>query len=496
MLHPPFDVPSFRLARPGGLIVLLHAVVTLSAQAQTSTPPVKAGPVTVAVSFRTRVEGWNWFGDGGAGEYVYPGSLLRAGFSQTTNRLDWQVELAAPFLLGLPDDAVAPGAAGALGLGANYFAANDGRRNAGHLFVKQAAVRFKRIAGVAGQSLRVGRFEFIDGAEMAPTDATLAALKRDRIAHRLIGNFGFSHAGRSVDGVQYGLDRGGWNITALVSRPTRGVFDVDGWANLPINLVYGAVTRRLGSTAHAAEWRAFAIDYEDHRDTMVKVDNRALATRRDETSGVTVTSFGGHYLRADRTANGTFDLLAWGVAQTGKWGELSHRAGAIAIEGGWQPQVGWAPWFRGGWNYGSGDGDANDGRHGTFFQLLPTPRIYARLPFFNMMNVSDTFGEAILRPSRTVTLRADVHALRLAGAADLWYQGGGAFEKQTFGYAGRPSNGRTALATLADLSADLTVSPNLTVSGYYGRAVGRAVTDAIYGGGGARLAYLELLIRF
>jgi alginate export protein len=452
--------------------------------------------VTVAGSFRTRVEAWDWFGDASAGDYTYPGSLLRLGLSQSKTSLDWQAEIAVPFVLGLPTNAVATGAAGALGLGANYFSANDSRSDLARLFVKQAAVRFKRLGGVEGQSLKVGRFEFIDGTETMPKDATLAALKRDRIAHRLIGNFGFSHVGRSLDGAQYVLDRGDWNVTALAVRPTRGVFDLDGWGDLDVNLFYTATTRRAGAPAHPAEWRVFLIAYDDYRASVVKVDNRALAARRADTANIILETVGGHYVRVDETAAGTFDVLAWGALQTGSWGAQRQRAAAFAIEGGWQPDIAWTPWLRGGWNYGSGDGDPADRRHGTFFQLLPTPRVYARLPFFNMMNTSDAFGEAVVRPSKTLAIRGDIHALQLADANDLWYQGGGAYQPSTFGYAGRPSGGETPLATLADISADVAVSPHLVVSGYYGHATGHAVTDAIYGNDSARLAYLEFTIRF
>jgi hypothetical protein len=478
------------------VLVVASLASASRADAQGAAKPLTIGEVTIAGSFRSRVEAWNWFGDAAAGEYTYPGSLFRVGLSGSTKTAAWQAEVAVPFMLGLPHDAMTPGTTGALGLGANYFAANDNHTDVARLFVKQAAVRITSVRGVPGQSIKIGRFEFIDGTETTPADATLAALKRERIAHRLIGNFGFTHIGRSVDGAQYGLDRGAWNVTAVAFRPTRGVFDVDGWDDLDVNVVYGAVTRRTASQAHPAEWRAFAIGYDDYRANVVKVDNRPLAPRRADASSIAIGTFGGHYLRSDNTARGTIDLLLWGAGQAGSWGSQSHCAGAFAIEGGWQPDTGWAPWFRGGWNYGSGDGNAADATHGTFFQLLPTPRVYARLPFFNMMNTSDMFGEALIRPTKTLTVRADLHALHLADAADLWYQGGGAYQPSTFGYAGRPSNGAAALSTLTDISIDVAVSPRLTVSGYFGYAAGRPVTDAIYGGGATHLAYIELLVRF
>ena len=484
--------------RPIALIgvALLSALLPARVRAQ-STSAAHVGSVTISGSLRTRVESWDWFGDSPAGEYTYPASLFRVRLAQPLKTVDWQIELAVPVLLGLPDDAVAPGAQGALGLGANYFAANDNQTDVARLFVKQAVVRFKQIAGVKGQSLRIGRFEFVDGTETVPKEATLAALKRDRIAHRLIGTFAFSHVGRSVDGAQYGLDRGAWNVTAIVARPTQGVFDADGWPDLDVNVFYGAVTRHIGSDARAGEWRLFGIGYGDYRrGDVVKVDNRPLPARRADTERIDIATVGGHYLQTWPVGQGTFDVLLWGAAQAGSWGTQSHRAAAYAMEAGWQPAVKFEPWFRGGWNFGSGDGDPADDRHATFFQLMPTPRVYARLPFFNMMNTSDAFAEIVLHPSKKATLRGDVHSIHLTTARDLWYQGGGAYQASTFGYAGRPSNGRTSLSTLADVSADVVMSSSVTVSAYFGQAAGQPVTDAIYGGGACRFGYLEFILRF
>ena len=67
------------------------------------------------------------------------------------------------------------------------------------------------------------------------------------------------------------------------------------------------------------------------------------------------------------------------------------------------------------------------------------------------MNSKDAFGELVLRPKR-VTIRSDIHVLRLADANDLWYAGGGAFQAATFGYTGRPANGQSTLGTLYDVS--------------------------------------------
>jgi hypothetical protein len=478
---------------------LVFLLLAGCANAQTSIPSaIKIGDVTVAGSLRTRVESWDWFEGNANNDYTYPASLLRLSFSESRKAFDWQLELALPFLLGLPNDAIAPGAQGQLGLGATYFAANGRSTNAAMLFAKQGFLRFNELGGVAGQSLKLGRMEFFDGAEVTPKDPTLAALKRDRIAQRLIGNFGFSDVGRSFDGAQYSLNRSSLNVTLLAARPTRGVFQVDGWGELKSNVFYGALTGQLPGKTANAEWRIFGLGYSDYRDGVVKTDNRPLPVRTADTQHINIGTYGGHYLQTVQSPLGTFDLLLWGALQNGSWGRLAQRSGAAAAEAGWQPPIlrSVRPWLRGGFDYGSGDGNPNDSTHGTFFQVLPTPRVYARFPFFNMMNNRDAFGELVLRPSKAFTIRTDVHSLALANHHDLWYSGGGMFQPWTFGYTGRPSNGQSGLATLFDASADYNVNAHASVGVYFGHAAGKLVAQSIYPKGkNANFGYLEMTFR-
>jgi hypothetical protein len=461
-------------------------------------PPTTASALSVSGSIRGRIYAWNWFGQNPGGDYVYPAALVRLALARPGNSFEWRVEAAIPAMAGLPDAAVLPPPQGQLGLGGAYFAANDNATSTAGIFPKQAFVRWKTLAGVPGQSLTIGRVEFDDGAEVIPANATLGALKRDRISQRLLGGFGFSDVGRSIDGALYSRTAAKLTVTALAGRPTRGVFDVNGWPELKVALFYGAVTRQIGSDRNPGEWRAFGLGYDDYR-SAVKTDNRPLATRTADTKSVIVGTYGGHYLQIAGTPAGPVDLLAWGAVQTGSWGALTQRGDAFALEGGWRPAAlgRYGIWLRGGYDYGSGDDDPGDATHRTFFQVLPTPRPYARLPFFNMMNDRDLFGEAIARPTRRLMLRSDLHALRLARSSDLWYSGGGAFEPETFGYTGRPSNGATPLAGLWDISGDYTVNRHVGVTIYYGHATSRAVPEAIYAGGGnLHFAYLETLLRF
>jgi hypothetical protein len=477
----------------------ISAAPGMWAQAATA-DPIKLGNVTVTGTLRSRAYFWDWFEPAaGNNDYQYSGNILRIGFSRKVDSWDWNAEFAAPFLLGLPSRANGTGAQqGALGLGSNYASANDGRQNAAMIFPKQLYFRFDGLGGDKGHTLQIGRFEFLDGSEVVPKNGTLAVLKRDRITQRLIGNFGFSDVGRSFDGLHYYYANAANNFTFVGAIPTRGVFQVDGWGWNRIGFGYTSYTRQWGSKRHAADTRLFFIEYDDFR-RVLKTDNRALTVRRADTGNIRIDTFGGHTLHAIDTRSGTVDLLFWGAVQTGSWGTQVQRAGAFDVEGGYQPKIlpRVKPWVRAGFTYGSGDANPNDGRHGTFFQLLPTPRPYARFPFFNMMNTEDSFGILILRPHPKVTIGSEFHSLRLTNTHDLWYSGGGAFQPWTFGYTGRATSGRRSLGNLYDTQVDYRLNRSLTLTAYLGYTQGLAAMEQIYPKGkDGRFGYLELLYRF
>ncbi len=479
------------------MMFVLLALAGIGGFAQTA-DPIKIGNVTFNGSLRSRLYAWDWFQPAaGNNEYVYSGNLLRFGFSENRDTWDWNAEFAVPFLLGLPANATGTGPQqGALGLGANYLAANQGNRNTAMIFPKQLYVRLHNLGH--GQTLRIGRFEFLDGSEVTPKNATLAAVKRDRVYQRLIGNFGFSDVGRSFDGLHYTASTPSDNFTFIAAVTTRGVFQVDGWGWNRAGFGYGSWTHEWGKGRHAADTRLFAIEYDDWRH-ILKTDNRGLAARRGDLDNIRIDTFGAHTLHAVATGAGTADLLLWGAVQTGRWGTQRQRAGAFDVEGGIQPKVlpKIKPWLRAGYYWGSGDGNPNDRTHGTFFQILPTPRPYARFPFFNMMNNEDRFGMLILRPHAKVTVSSEFHSLRLSDANDLWYGGGGAFQPWTFGYTGRSTSGRRSLGNLYDTNVEYRVNRRLALTGYVGYTQGLAGLAQIYPGGkDGRLGYVEGLWRF
>jgi hypothetical protein len=171
----------------------------------------------------------------------------------------------------------------------------------------------------------------------------------------------------------------------------------------------------------------------------------------------------------------------------------------LDIEGGWQPKVlpKLRPWLSGGFSRASGDGDAADNKHNTFFQILPTPRPYARFPFYDMLNNNDIFGMLTLRPHKAVALRSEFHALQLSNRNDLWYSGGGAFQPWTFGYSGRNTSGARSLANQWDMSADWNVNAHFNLNAYLGYADGKAAMQAIYPKGpSGKFGYLEMMFKF
>jgi hypothetical protein len=479
-------------------------IALAGAQAQNVNPaggfdPIKIGGVTVTGSLRSRVYGWDWFQpDSGDNAYAYTGNILRIGLSQSREGWDWNAEFAVPFLLGLPANPVAPGTQGALGLGANYLTSNNRQQNTAMIFPKQLYIRFTSLGGSNAHMLKIGRFDFSDGGEVTPKDATLAALKRDRINMRLIGGFGWSDVGRSFDGVHYAYNKAGGNFTFVGAVPTRGAFQVDGWGWNRVAFGYTSFTKPWGKGPLVAETRAFALYYDDFR-AILKTDSRPLAVRRGDLQNIRILTFGGHSVHAVKTAAGTLDTLLWGAGQTGRWGVQDQRSHAIDVEAGFQPKIlsKLKPWLRGGFSDATGDSNPNDKLHETFFQVLPTPRPFARFPFFNMMNNRDRFGILTLRPHARVTLSSEFHALRLSNPNDMWYAGGGVYQPWTFGYSARATGGNASLANLYDMSVEYRMNAHITFNGYYGYAQGRAAMQAIYPRGkDGKFGYLEALYKF
>jgi hypothetical protein len=97
-----------------------------------------------------------------------------------------------------------------------------------------------------------------------------------------------------------------------------------------------------------------------------------------------------------------------------------------------------------------------------------------------------------------VSLRADVHHLRLVKDSDLWYAGSGATRRSgtIFGYAGRRSGGSRALETIVEGAVDASILRQWSVNGYAGWMRGGDVVRSLFDENRLTFAYLENVLQF
>jgi hypothetical protein len=455
--------------------------------------------LSVSGSLRLRGEFWHWFEPTGKqnNDYAFGATVARGAVLWKDEFFDVMVEAQNASLFGLPDDATAPAPQGALGLGATYFAHNR-RQNDTSLFLKQGFVVLKRLA-LEGLTFKGGRFEFSEGAEVLTKEPTLDWLKNFRLSQRLIGPFNFSHVGRAFDGVNLSWTRGPLNTTVMASHPTQGGFDLQGMKEMDeIDLLYAAINLTRPAFAETSDARFFYIYYGDDRG-LLKSDNRPLAARQADTRHIAINTEGGHWISVLPSSAGPVDLLAWGAIQQGDWGVQDHSAWAWDLEAGWQPNsLPWKPWLRIGYGRTSGDDNPRDGDHETFFQILPTARLYSYSTFYNLMNNEDGFLQLLLRPMPGVVSRTDLHFVRVSEPHDLWYQGSGATLSDRavgFGFPGRPALGRRDLFQVVETSLSYDISKWLTLTLYYSHIFGDSVVRALFAGDQADFGYMEVTLK-
>lgn len=481
----------------GGIFVTLAGAPLMGQSA--GPQPVLAdtvSPVKATAYVRERTNATQWFAATPHAEvYGHQDSLVRLAIEQRVRHFDYQMELSQSAEFALPDDAVSPVAAqGQLGLGGTYYAANGKNQYPAAASFKQGFLRyhFRRDAN----TVRVGRFEFFDGQETAPKNTTLQWLQTNRIAQRLVGNFGFSNGQRSFDGVDAKAGGENWDVTAMAGRAVQGVFNMNANPELNVDIQYLAYTRYLAKKRVLV--RGFALGYHDGRTGLVKTDNRPLAARQGDHTNIRIGSYGMDAAAAIPVGKSTLDLMFWGVLQSGRWGVQDQASGGYDVEGGYRlAGVRTQPWMRGGALRTTGDNHPTDGTHNTFFQVLPTPRVYARFPYFNMMNSKDEFVQLLDKPTSKIDVRTDLHLLQLTAPTDFWYQGGGAYDHTVFGYTGRPGNGHGSFSSLYDVSLEYAVSKQVSFTTYYARSFGKTVVAAIYPTErGANYGFFELTYRW
>ena len=487
--------PSIRVAV--FIVALLGPGILPVARAQTVQEAGDANAPATTWTLRnwTRVESWRFFEPplgGGDHEYAYPANRLQVGVRRSAARYVFTAALQHVQFAGLPKGAVGPGP---LGLGAVYFA-HAGRSDSHQLYLRYLNVQLKNL--FPGVNVQVGRMPYSSGGETTSLSPKIEAVKQQRVSARLVGEFEWSLYQRGYDGVRVDTAKGPWNAAFVAFHPTQGGFeDAAGLMMNDVTVLGGAVTRRAGAPPGGAELQVFAFRYSDNRDVAARPDNSGRGARVVD---VGITTLGATLLTASEPRDGRqWDTLLWVAGQTGSWYEQTHRAASIAAEVGHQWSASrWRPWLRGGVLWASGDGNPADDRHGTFFQMLPTVRRYAQSAIYSQMNQTDLFAQALLRPTASLALRADVHRVSLVSSRDHWYFGSGATQSRgtLFGFSTRPSNGRTGLGTIAEVSGDYALSRHWAVNAYLGVARGGQVVRPAFTGNTMTFAYVENVIQF
>ncbi|HTT74795.1 MAG TPA: alginate export family protein [Candidatus Binataceae bacterium] len=480
----------------------LLAVQKLPASAEIDLFDINGAPVTASGWMRTREYVWSFFQAGPIGgksyqnSYNYQANVLRLGLGYATEDFKLFTEFEDPALLNLPSSAIAPPPPGALGLGGNYYQPQQESSDAS-IFLKQGFVEFgSRI--LQGLNIKGGRFEFNEGQDLMPSDPQLRWIVNYQISQRLIGNFGFSDVMRSFDGAVTRYGDANWNVTAMYGVPTRGVFDLNGWDEIrKTDVVYAALNGQRAHRYGNALGRIFFIWYDDNRG-LVPVDNQPASAAAKNRSAIGIETAGADAAATVQLGPGTADAMVWGAYQFGDWGSQSQQAYASVAQMGYRlNDFRWKPWLRFTWQMASGDSNPNNNVHGTFFQILPTPRMYALNPIYNMMNNIDAGSELILSPLANLESRTTMHALWLSSSYDRWYAGGGAFDSHLFGYTARPSFGKSYLGTELDTGLLWKVSKYLSASIFAGHFFGGSVAAANFPQGrGETFGYVESLLSF
>jgi len=454
--------------------------------------PEELGRITFYGKNRSRMYVWDYFSSGADNEYDHYANQLRLG--SWLHHEYFKFHIAYQYLQhGNLPTATSAGA----GTGSLYYANSLDRESHG-AYIKYLHVDIEDILDI-GLTGSVGRFNYSSGnmyktgsgAGYVKADASSAVsqkidwVKGKRVADRLIGGFDWSEYQRSFDGFRLQWDCDKLHLSTAAFHPTQGGFEerahrtIDG-----IDIIATELTAKKDVLAGGTEGQLFHYYYQDSRvvGAIARQDNSGKSIASGDEHDVDFHMIGGHLVGAYELGEGILDLLVWGGYQYGSWFELDHRAFAVALEAGYQfNQIPWKPHLRTGVNYGSGDPDAGDADHETFFQMLPTARLYSSSILYNMQNTRDIFGMLILKPHEKVLIRGDLHYVRLSESADRWYVGAGPISLNTAGgYAARSSGGEDELGTLVDIGIWWKALPDVSISGYYGHFFGGDVVEKFY----------------
>jgi hypothetical protein len=367
----------------------------------------------------------------------------------------------------------------ASGAGSLYRVNNDHENAPSSLRPSQL---FAELRPTPGASIRLGRSYINVGTSVSYDEPGWKFLKLKRLSQRLIGAVDWTNGARAADGISGLYAFGGHHLHAFAAQPTTGVFVVDEHAyKRQKDVLFGGLhwTAERGALLDDTELGAFFVAYRDDRDPK---DVAGLF------GDIELYTFGGSWLGVYPVGPGRVDALLWGAIQFGDYEDVGpssgtkrrdQLAGAVVAELGYQlPEVWSRPWLRAGVNWGSGDGDPDDGDRHTFFNLLPTNHLYyGYADQLALQNLVDLLFQLKLAPTQRLGIELTFHRFWLQTDDDFRWAGTGAFSRKNLGYIPNTSNGSTDVGHELDIAVRVALPHGVVLSGGFARFWGGDVFD-------------------
>ncbi len=186
---------------------------------------------------------------------------------------------------------------------------------------------------------------------------------------------------------------------------------------------------------------------------------------------------------------------------------LDHHAFMVSAQTGYTFADAWAtPRLGAEYSYGSGDKNANDGKHETFENLFPTNhKFYGYMDFLSLQNLQDVRGIFQLRPHPRVSVALEGHGFWLADTHDNLYAvtgapRGGAGATPGTGYGINPSYSSFVGAEV-DLIAGWAVTRFAQLEAGYGhfftgKYIQQSLSSPAFGSRDADWFYAQLTVSF
>jgi hypothetical protein len=386
------------------------------------------------------------------------------------------------------------------GAGASYYDSSNRETNPNSIRVKRLFVDWRPSENT---EIKLGRQNMNMGTWVKYAEPDWRYLKYGRMSQRLVGEVGWSNVTRSFDGGIALAAIGGHHLAGFAAQPTQGVFAVNAAFKWLSDVIAGGLewTAPPGVLIDDVDFSAFFTGYDDSRSsTRYRPDGRMV-------SAVTVYTFGGSLATIFDLGPGRVDGLLWGAYQFGDFPDLSgsagrprlsQSAGALLAEFGYQlPAVHGKPWLRSGVNFATGDDDPSDGRHGTFFNQLPTNHgYYGYVDQLAFQNLIDWFAQLRWSPIDRLAFEAFGHRFWLAEVSDSRYFGTGAYKQNLFGFGATPSNGSQDVGWELDIVLTYTLTKQISLSGGYGQLFGGAVFAVQPNHGDVQWGFLQLSLSY